>query len=287
MTSGAKFTKVVVIQSLSDEDPKTGKHVVEYINGLEECNGIAELVECSSATQFLNHLRTLEEEIRGGKIPLLHVECHGHLDKGLFFADKSSLSWQELVTLLRKINQLTRFNLVAVFSACFGGYFLSHTGAIEASPFWAFVAPTSTVDDSEIMRGFRVFYSTLFHEKDVGKAAAALRREELSYGSWFGESAEKWFLRVVIGYVKTHCNAQATLTRTRIMYRTLRSSGVQTGIGRLKRTITQKNRAMIPVYFDRFFMTQEFPENKIRFAAAKRELENQISKLKSRNTYSI
>jgi hypothetical protein len=196
------------VESLESHETRTGNVLFEFLQGHELVRRLGMPIEyktCETFRDFVAYLGELEVEIgRTGHAPLLHVECHGDEVRGLEFANGSNLAWAELSTGLVRLNEASGFNLVAVFSACYGGHFLGHLSSINPAPCYAMIAPTETVEPSEILAAFRTFYSVLFARRDVGVAIAALARQRLSKGWWFGQHAELWFEKVTIGYVQNH-----------------------------------------------------------------------------------
>lgn len=287
---GFSFTKIILIQSLEPNEVKTGRINHEYISAQiseSNLNIPVEVINCFNYLEFLQILTDLEAEASyKGEIPLLHVECHGDLKDGLEFENGSTLSWPDISAALTRLNRACRFNLLAVFSACFGGHFLGQMGAINPAPCWCMIAPTNTIDPGEILRVFRTFYFTLFRESDVGKALSEITKMQMNDGRWFGQTAELWFERVVVGYIENHCTLTAVNERAKKMYRQLRSEGKHQSIGSLTRMLRQRNRqSLLNNYFEQYFMTKEVPENNLRFNSAKQRLEFKLSELRNSGKY--
>lgn len=185
---GFTYTKIVIIQSLEREEVETGKILFEFLASLgtdnESYDVPIEIISCGHAGQFLEILHQLTQDATAGTIPLLHVECHGDPLDGLEFENSSTLSWESVSEALRPLNIASKFNLLAVFSACFGAHFLGQMEAIQPSPCWCLVAPTERVDVAEVMGGFRAFYSALFNDNDMGSAVRAISQCRLSHGRW-------------------------------------------------------------------------------------------------------
>ena len=161
MAEGFTFTKIVVVQSLEPHETQTGKLIYDFLTSELELNGYLTQVEfktCWSAKEFSEILTTLEHEAKGGEVPLLHVETHGTKELGLEFENSSDLSWDDLAKHLRALNVATRFNLLALFSACWGGYFLGKMSAIHQAPCYAMVGPSDKLWPDEIYAGFTAFY---------------------------------------------------------------------------------------------------------------------------------
>ena len=286
MVAGFAYSKVVIVQSLESHEVETGRIHCDYLAAqMHEHNSIApiELLICSSAKDFLQILDRLTEDAWSrDEIPLLHVECHGSPTDGLEFENGSTLNWSEVAAALLPLNVSTRFNLLTVFSACFGAYFIGEMGAINPAPCWCVVAPTESVDPGEILQGFRVFYSTFLRHLDAGRAVKELTNIRLSNGRWFGEPAELWFEKLVIGYIESHCTKKVVRTRARKLFRKLRREGKYQSIGNLTRLHRKRNRdGLLKDYFERYFITDQIPENCERFSGVRTRLQAKISELRN------
>ena len=295
MTVGAGFrlSQVLIVESLEPHEVQTGAQIADFINAAEGSAaslGIAvEYRTCDNAPEFRAFLRSLTTHVRAtGSIPLLHVECHGDENVGLEFCNGSVMSWLELSELLVELNRATRFNLVTVFSACYGAHFLSRVDSIDPAPCFAMIAPTAAVEPYELLAGFRTFYSTLLRSQDVAVAVGEILRLRLTEGVWFAHLAEFWYEEVAVRYVETQCTKPEMRRRALRMHRKLQSEGLSRDIGQLRRGLVQVNRHNLLVkFFDRYFMTVDIPENTQRFRAARKRIENRLSCLRRTGRYGV
>lgn len=283
------FTKIVIVQSLEPHERPTGANLHTFLRGLNGLLGLSvpfEYMECESAREFRSIMERLIDDCRGGHIPLLHVECHGDDRDGLIFENGSELAWRDTAELLTRLNEACRYNLFAVFAACFGAYFLGQISAYRSAPCYAIVAPTAITYPDELETGFKLFYKNLLQTWDAGIAVRRLQSHHLVYGRWFGETAETWFERVVEDYMKSRCTRKAMKPRIKRLYRRLLSDGNRQSIGRLKRMIRQRNKQVfLDDYFDRFFGVNRFPENKGRFSAVHERVRRRLGDLWCKPTY--
>jgi hypothetical protein len=290
--SDFRVSRVVILESLEPHETKTGAVTAEFVRALDSVSSLRLAVEyrtCENVAAFADQVRALAADATtSGSVPLLHVECHGGADVGLEFANGSVLSWSDLSNLLVDLNRATRFNLVAVFAACYGAHFLSRMSNIDPAPFYAMVAPTEGVLPSELLAGFRKFYSIMFSGMDAGVAVAAMIRTDLHVGQWFAEQAELWYERVAVGYIKAHCTRAEMKVRALRMHRKLRELGQDAAIGSVKRDLQRLNREnLLGKFFDRYFMTDAIPENMQRFHSVRRHMEARIVQLQKTGHYGI
>jgi hypothetical protein len=219
MTSRVRFTKVVVIQSLEPHECQTGRQIDSHIKQLITKHGLqipVEFLRCKSVVDFRQAIQKLTTEAHELNFaPLLHVECHGGQDVGLEFENSSAISWVDLAALISDLNLASRFNLIAIFSACFGAHFLGNMGISSGAPCYCLIAPTHTIYPDEIYAAFKVLYENIFTTSDLSNAISAISQMSLSEGDWFCMTAEVWFKKVIIGYVKNHCTIAATNKRAK------------------------------------------------------------------------
>ena len=289
---GFHFSKIVIIESLDAVDLKTGAKIAALVSSLKETHHIeltVEYHECDNVVEFETLLNVLTLDVKStGRIPLLHVECHGNKLTGLQFTNGSWLSWPDLSRLLVTLNEATRFNLVSVFCACYGAHFMEQLGCIDPAPFYAMIAPTEDVYPEEILSGFRTFYAALFSSTDAGSAVSAMKKLNLAYGKWFIQRADFWYERVAIGYVETHCTRLEAKRRALSMCQKLRSVGVSSDLGKLRRELTQSNRTnLVGKYFERYFMTSAVPETFGRFGSVRLRIEQQLTDLRKTGRYAV
>lgn len=112
----------------------------------------------------------------------------------------------------------------------------------------------------------------------------------MSFESWemAFEPAELWFENMITGYVKEHCNKEASQKRAKEMFRTLKKNGNHLSIGAILRQLRKHNRKVLPnKYFDIYFMTEQIPENSKRFENTRKRVEMRLTELRNSGQYFI
>lgn len=290
--AGLSFSKICIIQSLSTEEAQTGQIIYEYVKHLIESQNLKIAIEFRKIDNHREFLSVVDEllsdSIAGNSIPLLHVECHGDEQEGLIFENGGMLRWEEVSNALLKLNIATQFNLLSIFSACFGAYFLKEMGAFNPSPSWGIVAPTETIGPDEIISGFRDFYEKLLVDLDIGKAIYAIYLKKTSNGRWLGKSADQWFINQVVGYIESHCTQDAIEKRAREIRKELKKRGVISSLGSIKRHLKLLNGSdLLNQYFDRYFCVAQIPKNAQRFAATKQYVSDLLREYRSSGMYVV
>jgi len=289
---GFHLSRVVIVESLKAGEVKTGLETANFVRAQDSTSTVGipiEYHDCDGAQTFVDILSSLKlDALRTQNFPLLQVECHGDDLLGLEFRDGSYLSWQQLSDLLVALNKATRFNLISVFSACYGGYFLSRISTVDPAPCFAMLAPTEAIWPHEILAAFRIFYSEFFQSMDAGRAMARISKLTLEDGAWMPILAESWYEHVVINYIQQHCTRQEMKIRTLRTANALRKSGVAVDMRRIKAGLVQGNRAsMTGKFFECYFMVNDIPENLTRFGSLKARISKQIEDLRATGRYGI
>lgn len=286
-----EFSKITVLESLADGERKTGRELAHTIKLELLARSETQPVEYNpvpGCEEFIAALERLEREADAGHIPMLHIECHGDRESGLHFADGTSMPWEELAERLLRINIRTRFNLFVLVSACFGAYFLGMLSAIRPCPCWGIVAPTEAVYPDELENGFGEFYRALFTTWDAGEATAVLKERSLQHGHWLSEVSERWFGRIFLNYLRTHCTAAATGERLRELRARQEQEGLPwMSLRDLRYQLRLANARALDKYFAVYFQTEAIPEAASRFASLRTALEEEARSLAFGGDYLI
>jgi hypothetical protein len=283
-------SKLVIVESLESHEPKTGRITADLLESLvaEYASTLRVQFEtCDSAADFRSLVQSLAEEAFAGlEAPVLHLECHGSESHGLEFANGSCMAWDDLAEVLNTLNIATSFNLLVVLAACYGGQLLGEITAIRPAPCWCVVAPTQTVDPSDILRGFRTYYATLLKTGDAGHAAQQLSSISVSSGEWFVQPAQTWFERLVVDYARTHYNRSAAKARARAMTAKLRSEGTNTSCDAMLEILRRQHRSdLTGKYFDTYFSTGRIPGSAERFSATRERVATRLQEMRATGRY--
>ncbi len=289
--SGFRLSKIVIIESLEPNEFKTGAHIRDEIRALENESPLGieiELHLISHADEFADLIRLLAADaVKTGRSPLLHVECHGNRTDSLVFENSSVLSWQDLSCLLTDLNVATRFNLVALFAACYGAHFLLNIDNVGSAPFYGLIAPIDDIWPDELLGGFKIYYSTLFATRNARLAAEAIQRMKLQNGQWHAHHSENWFWSIAVRYIETHCTNIEVKKNALRMLQKFRSNGLNPKIGDIKRNLVKANRELVSKFFDKYFMVDRIPENIHRFSSIRTRIDQRVLQLKKTGRYRI
>lgn len=285
MPTEIAVSRVVVIQSLRSDEVQTGVIHADWLRALVEDNAVGigvDLVDVAGVAEFRQLMHDLATRALSLEDwPILHIECHGSKSHGLGFANGTLLSWESLGALLSSLNLATRFNLLVLVSACYGAYLTGQFSPVHAAPAWGVIAPTRTVNPSEILSAFRTFYSRFAKTLDLGIAAAELSRAPLSKGSWFWELAEQWYETLIVAYARKHCSKSALRHWARTLSHKTRAAGSAISVRTLEQELTTRNAEdLTGKYFDRFFCLHELPTNASRFQPVRQKVQRRLDELR-------
>lgn len=277
---------MVIIQSLGAEgDIPTGRIIADYIEPKIAESGLdipIEVIDCKSPEEFFEIIKGLTVKALVGDYPLLHVDCHGDYDAGLSFSNGDDLAWEAVASVLAQLNVATSFNLLVLFSACFGYYFTETMGITKPAPCWCLVAPCSVIKQDEILNNLRVFYSELFFSKNVGRSIRNLENNKLIHGAWVCSLTEELFEKLTEAYLMKYCSKEEGRLRLD-MYMSKTNNVIPRKA--MKQHFKRLNNDMLFEYFERYFIMDAIPDNRVRFNHARVRLATLIKKLKSTKQY--
>lgn len=290
MDADFKFSKYVVVESLKVGERKTGREIRDHIRMELAYAGEhwpVEYIQCADAWEFRRALQKLYQDAARGDIPLVHVECHGHIQHGLQFADVGDMMpWEEFADLLQRINVASGFNLLVCVAACFGAYFGGWISAVKAAPCRIVVAPDCETLPAELESGFCGFYTALIRTRDVSPALRVLRAKKLEHGGWFASLAEWHFEQILLGYFRTYCTIEGLDARIAGIIEEGGRNGRQWASQfDLKRELRRQHQAALDHYFDIYFATKTTPASAIHFAELKTALAAKVEALRATGKY--
>jgi len=170
---------IIVIQSLSKEDRKTGeeltKDVLQYKKYLQK-NSFVEFYNVTTTAEFIKTLRTINKSMSKGTIFSLHFETHGS-EEGIHLASGEYIKWKEFYALIRPINIKMGHLLIIVMAMCKGGSLISSLEPEKRAPYLAFIGAFRNITENEIVRAFNAFYTNYTGPSDIDKGMEALNME--------------------------------------------------------------------------------------------------------------
>jgi hypothetical protein len=284
------ISEIVILQSLEDQELKTGDILYSFIEREINLSGLLlpiKLYNVGNFLEFEQRIRFLVQQASVSRsVPFLHIECHGDLDDGLLFRNGSSTPWGDVALLIAELNAATGCNLVVAFSCCYGAHFLGEIkDHVERAPALCVIGPVEAVYPDELLNSMRNFYRNLVSDRDFASSALILSSQRLTSGGWHLQTAESWYEKTIIGLIKNMCTLKQTEIRVRRLHREGKQRGVHKSLGSIKRYLKAKNHEFYASHFDRYFMIDRFPSNRDRFERSRIRLKEKIHALKTSGMY--
>jgi hypothetical protein len=270
--SSLGFSAIIVIESLSRENLRTGTDVFETtIAPAALAHGVlAELHQPNTTREFIRVLQHARWLARKGHSPILHFEAHGD-EEGLQLASREVIAWKELAPLLTEINIAAKMNLLVVAAACHGWFLGSVLEPIDRAPLWAVIGPPESQRAGDLYCAMKRFYSRLLTDFDL---VAAIREmngnrdvDEWEYAIY---SAELLFCNVFRYYIRDLAGAETLEQRlNRLVAHVARRQHLDLRQTMMLRDLYRAKLTDHKFWFDRyrktFLMLDLFPQNAARF----------------------
>lgn len=273
MSNSFYFNKIQIIQSLGDNDRKTGTELYNDILKRQpykyDALSVPPVFEANSLADFRAKLAEIAtERASTGAGIILHFEMHGASDKsGVVLKSGERMKWQELGDALRKVNIATRNNLMVTMATCFGGHLLQTLSPLQPAPIYFMLGSMKEEWEGDLLEAYTVFYETLFDTLQIGDAYARMRRQCGDSTNYFWAiNEEDVFYKVYGDYLTFNCTPKAVEQRAK---ESIRCEGKNRAKWRnLINEFIRLEKQTRPVYYKRYkdtFFMMDDPTNKERF----------------------
>lgn len=268
--TGARFSRIVIIQSLPAGDSPTGRHLRDAIEATADAlRGISvEFIYAQSPNDFWTALDRVRETIESATdYPVLHLECHGISDgTGLSLADGTPVPWLELKTPLAKLNQATRCNLFVTLAACHGAKLMEALDMQARAPCWGLLGPSGEVSPVDLKGSYSAFFLELLCSANADAALSSLQNSPERKARYFLFTAEDMFRAVFQLYRATYSTkAQMTEKAARFEQFAKKHWPLDGQDGWIRSELYRSERKILERFYERFFFVDHFPENRLRF----------------------
>jgi hypothetical protein len=217
---------IVWLRSLPENELGPSRRMAEDIETLARARGVFEFVEMNvcSAVELRAALSSLADRCRKGLRPILHFDCHGSEDYGLWLAPSGDfLGWQELAAWLREINVAAENNVCCIFGVCFGLHLSTALSITKPTPYFLTIAPEGEIAVGELETRFPSFYEYLLTKGSITEAYNAVL--EPAFGIF---KCQAIFGKAVATYIVNHASGAALATRREsLLTRTLTLLGIK------------------------------------------------------------
>lgn len=266
-----EINKLYIVESLSDDDTKTGLELSEDLNSwVPSVYPDKEVVHVPVANKedFYKFFDSLYQEIEENNvIPIIHFEIHGEsMGRGLILSSGELVTIGEFGDLLRRCNIATGCRLFITLAVCHGLMSLFSIYATSPMPFCGVLGSLDILYESDIQIRFKEFYEELFSSFDLNEATRKLKAANGSLQAEYeSHMAGELFIKSYYGYLEKKCSPEAVEKRAKSCFKSKSREEQHRFITQFK---VRERRTRDPEYRtirDRFFMTDRFPENIERF----------------------
>ena len=169
------FNKVFVIESLENNERKTGKELYNDILKWKPLQSgmvfTCEFIDLNCRNDFFDFFNKIQNDAYLGLKPIFHFEIHGLKDKsGLSLKNGEIIHYKELAIALSTVNQIIGNNLFLTLSVCHGAYLLGNVQIDKPAPFIGFVGSFDLIYNSDSLMRYTEFYDAFLMSFDLGKA---------------------------------------------------------------------------------------------------------------------
>ncbi len=190
------FTKIIVIQSLPDNERKTGTEIHNDTisrRAWVDPNLSTELIDINRRNELFKLLERINKEAAEfDAIPFIHFETHG-TEKGISLKSGQEVLWKEIIPKLREININSGNNLFVSISSCWGGNIQFEIEIIKPCPFRGFIGPMDKIYPDELLETFTNFFNELLLTDDFEKAINQLNINNNSRVEFHHLNSESYF----------------------------------------------------------------------------------------------
>lgn len=167
--------KVYIIESLSEDDKKTGEELKDYLRQIWYDQNLTKDFACQynfihNQEEMLVVFSDIERQVtENNKIPIVQIECHGSVE-GILLKSNELVTWKELFCHIRPINIASLDTLFLNLSMCNGETVFRYIDPTKRSPFRAVIGPEGEVFPDELMKSWLNFYTNFekYTEENLG-----------------------------------------------------------------------------------------------------------------------
>ncbi len=212
------FSKIIVIQSLSEDERQTGTELHDDIISRRawfDSSLTTKLFDVSTASDLETLLNTIILETSNNEyLPFIHFETHGSKD-GIALKSGEIFPFSKLIICLREINLKSDNNLFISIGACWGGYIQFQTDISKPCPFRGFIGPMNLLFPSDIVVSFTAFFDELLLTNDFDKAINRLNLHNLAEIE-FHHFASEAFYDIVLSNHRKQIEQDPLIRRKRV-----------------------------------------------------------------------
>ena len=236
-----RFNKIYIIESLADDEIKTGKYLYEDLFHHNDKNNEYgfEYQTIKNAYGLKIYLELILFEIKSKSLlPIIHFEMHGG-NEGIQLSSGEIIQWNDVAVILQKINIELKNKLVVVFALCYGINFLSVFGDFVNSraPFAGLLSTADYLLVDEIQKGFIKFYKGILETRNGNEAIKTLNEIITEENRHYSFLSCRWlFKQSFIEYLKL-CTVKQRNQRVENIITKIKTTNPKVEINKIRKEI--------------------------------------------------
>jgi len=174
------YNSIIIIESLPENEYKTGKVLSNVLKILHPDHSGIQYIPVVSKDDFIAlmvEIRILMQDNQGFK-PIIDIETHGN-KKEIGFADNSRMPWDELMGILRGLNEICQNELVVFLACCEGYHFIKSTTISKYSPCGYLFSPQEEISVLNVITATVEFFNEITVNGDLDVAADLMKLRKI------------------------------------------------------------------------------------------------------------
>lgn len=206
------YNKVIILQSLEQQELQTGTLLSDRLNKFAEENqinftsevrNIHSLDKWNGVWEYINDIVTIEKSS-----PIIHIEMHG--DKEYVGIDRGKngvIPYKDLYDEIRKINIASKNNTFVSMAVCHGMYVsLKMESILDPMPFCGILSSEEELLDEELLDNYTIFYTKLLSGKRLEEAVRIMYEDGSNAEKLRIYTSENIFFDMYKDYLSTYDN---------------------------------------------------------------------------------
>jgi hypothetical protein len=219
--------KIFVLESLRNEDPKTGKYVHEFLdkkgisNEFHTFHTKQELIDLLGAIK----IKSASEDFQ----PFVHFDCHGN-ENGIAVVKKDNteelITWKDIRTEFRNIYMASKRKAVICMSSCQGFNAIKLVAQCEPCPYDHVCGSFEKISFSDSYYGYTKFYELILEGKTIFDSAVEVHNDDKHKDMKFiGVNSQTLFKMAIDGYLEKECTEEKLKEKKELYQRILGQYG--------------------------------------------------------------
>ena len=202
------FNKLFIIESLTDNDRKTGEELEARMNTWAAKNNVpvqAVLFKVNTMDEWEAVWNGIYTSIKDcANIPIIHLVLHGNETHiGIKQGKEGLIPLPELFEKIRKANELSRNNIFLSMAVCKGLNVIRSLSISHHMPFCGILASEEKLYNGEALDNYTIFYQEFFKTLSLDSAEKALRTNGVNQELYKLSKPEEIFMNAMAGYLET------------------------------------------------------------------------------------